>query len=39
MNTTDYNTLGNLFESETSFDVLLEMISDMDLEFRGVALA
>lgn len=35
----DYNVIGSLFESETSFELLNELISDMDLEFRGVSLA
>lgn len=35
----DYNAISSLFESETSFELISELISDMDLEFRGVSLA
>jgi len=35
MNTTDFNTLSELFSSENSYNVLVDMISDLDLEFKA----
>ena len=35
MKTTDLNKLSSLFESENSYHVLVDMISDLDLEFEG----
>lgn len=35
MNNKDLNTISKLFESENSYHVLVDMISDLDLEFKG----
>ena len=35
MKTTDYNSLRGIFASEESFHVLVDMISDLDLEVVG----
>ncbi len=39
MKNIDLNTLGNLFSSDNSYSELVAMISDMDLEFRGITLS
>jgi len=35
MNTTDFTSLSEIFESKTSFDAIVDMISDLDLQFEG----
>jgi len=35
MKTTDFNNLRDLFASENSYHVLVDMIADLDLEFKG----